>query len=215
VPVAVTWSVPPVPFTTLLLLELVMVTGTGAGLTVSVKLCVAGESTPLAVIVKVYVPADKVLAMVIRPVSSIVTSGGKPVPDNEYEIGGVPVAVTWNVPPVPDTTVVALLLVMVGATDGAVTVSVKLCVALRNPAFAVIVNVYVPVGTVPAIVIRPVFEAIVTFAGAPVNEYEICGVPVAVTWNEPPIPNVTFVLFALVNTTGDSVAETCGPIALY
>ena len=207
---------PPVPFTTLLLLELVIVTGTGAGLTVNVKFCVATGDTPLAVIVKVYEPTGTVGGMFIRPdAGSILTPEGKPAPVNEYVIGGVPVAVTWNVPPVPDTMVVLLALVMSGATDRAVTVSVKLCVALRNPAFAVIVNVDVPVDTVLAIVITPVAGSIVTFAGAPDSVYVIGVVPVAVTWNVPTVPDVTFVLFALVNTTGDSVAETCGPMALY
>ena len=54
----------------------------------------------------------------------------------------MPVAVTWNVPPVPLTTVVLFSEVIVGATDTPVTVSVKLCVALGSvPLDAVMVKV--------------------------------------------------------------------------
>ncbi|GHV94104.1 hypothetical protein AGMMS50293_04240 [Spirochaetia bacterium] len=66
-------------------------------------------------------------AMVISPVELLIDT---PVgwPPKKYVIGAVPVAVTWKVPPVPLTTVVALAEVMDGAAKAAVTVSMKLCV---------------------------------------------------------------------------------------
>ena len=70
--------------------------------------------------------------MVIRPVVLLMlTPVG--VPANEYSIKeGVPVAFTWNVPPVPLTTDVLFALVKVGAMAAAVTVSVKFCVVFGN-----------------------------------------------------------------------------------
>jgi len=76
--------------------------------------------------------------MVSSPVAeSIVTPVGAPLIAN---VGaGVPVAVTWNVPPVPVTLVVLAALVIAG---GAVTVSVKVCVSSGDtPLLAVIVMV--------------------------------------------------------------------------
>ena len=111
----------------------------GGVVIVSVKACVAlGVMPLLAVIVKVYTPAAVVDAMVISPlVLLMVTPAGAPV--SEYAMGAVPVAVTVNVPDVPEGTVVLLAEVIEG---GAVTVKIKVCVALGvMPLLAVIVKV--------------------------------------------------------------------------
>ena len=80
--------------------------------------------------------------MVISPVVLLMLTPVGTVPPRVYvNEEGVPVAVTWNVPPVPLTTDVLLALVMVGAM-AAFTVSVKLCVAFGDvPLSAVMVKV--------------------------------------------------------------------------
>ena len=82
-------------------------------------------------------------------------------------IGVVPVAVTWNVPPVPLVTVVLFAEVIVGATGAASTVSVKLCVASGLiPLDAVMVKAYVSAATDAAIVINPLALFMLTPFGA-------------------------------------------------
>jgi len=126
VPVAVTWKSPPEPFTTLLLSLLVITGATGAAVTVIVNSCDASGNVPLlTVIVNVYVPTGIVPAIDILPlVLSSVTSDGASA-DNEYVKGIEPVAVTLKVPPVPLTTLVLSILVIVGATGAGVTLRVK------------------------------------------------------------------------------------------
>jgi hypothetical protein len=60
----------------------------------------------------------------MRPNEFIETPAGSPISENV--IGIVPVAVTWNVPPVPLTTVLLSSEVISGATGAAVTVNVTL-----------------------------------------------------------------------------------------
>jgi len=57
---------------------------------------------------------------------------------------------------------------------------------------------YVPMGIVPANDIRPFAPSILTPEGAPINEYEIGVVPIAVTRNVPPVPLIILVLAVLV-----------------
>ena len=108
-------------------------------------------------------------AIVIRPVElSMLTPADAPA--RLKVIGVVPVAATWNVPPMPLVTVVLLGEVIVGAIAMASTVNVKLCVALGLTALeAVIVKVCSPTTVVPAIVIRPVELFMLTPVGAPVR----------------------------------------------
>jgi hypothetical protein len=162
----------------------------------------------LAVTLNVYAPAATDPAIVIIPVELfIVTPVGAPVKENA--IGRVPVAVTGKVPPVPLTTLVLAVLVIVGATGAGVTVNVKLCAASGVvPLVALIVKVYEPTGTEPSIVIKPFALFILTPVGAPVNEYTIGNVPEAVTWNEPPVPLMTLVLFVLLITGATGAATT-------
>jgi len=113
-----------------------------------------------------YVPTGTVPAIVIMPlVLSKLTPVGAPL--IEYVIGVVPIAVTWNVPPVPFTTLLLFELVIAGATGAGVTVRLKVCVASGGtPLLTVIVKVYVPADIVPAIVIVPVVLSILTSDGA-------------------------------------------------
>ena len=67
--------------------------------------------------------------MVMRPVVLLMVTPVGTVPPNEYVIGVVPVAVTWNVPPIPLTTDVLFALVIVGA-DGAAAVDAKVAVKI-------------------------------------------------------------------------------------
>jgi len=61
--------------------------------------------------------------MVINPVElSMLTPEG--APESEKLIGAVPVAVTWNVLPVPNTEAALFALVIAGATSAALTVTV-------------------------------------------------------------------------------------------
>jgi len=167
------------------------------------------EPTELpAVTVNVYVPAATEPAIVITPVELfIVTPVGAPV--NENAMGSVPVAVTGNVPPVPLITLVLAVLVIVGAKGAGVTVNEKLCAAFgKVPFVALIVNVYDPAGTDPSIIIKPFALFILTPVGAPVNEYTIGNVPEDVTWNDPPVPLTTLVLFVLLITGATCAAVT-------
>jgi len=104
--------------------------------------------------------------LIVTPVGT--TDG---VSANEYVIGNVPAdVVTWNVPPVPDTTLVVLALFMIGATGVDSTVNMKFCVALNNEFDAVVVKGYVPGARPVGIVIIPLEESIVTPAGiVPLN----------------------------------------------
>jgi hypothetical protein len=47
-----------------------------------------------------------------------------------------------------------------------------------------------------------------TPAGAPLNEYTIGIVPVAVTWKEPPVPLTALLLFELVTTGATGAGDT-------
>jgi len=205
VPVAVTWNVPPAPLVTVVLFAEVIVGATGAGSTVRVKFCAASGLIPLvAVMVKAYVFATTDAAIVINPLAPfMLTPVGAPL--RLKVIGVVPVAVTWNVPPVPLITVVLFAEVIVGATGAGSTVRVKLCVASGLiPLVAVIVKAYVFAATDAAIVINPVEPFMLTPVGAPLKLKVIGVVPLAVTWNVPPVPLVTVVLFAevIVGATG-------------
>jgi hypothetical protein len=148
----------------------------------------------LAVTVNEYVPAAVDEAMVITPVDEpIVTPAGAPV--SEYVIDtGDPVAVTLNVPPAPDATVVLFADVIVGAP---VTVRVNDCEVFA-PLTAMTRKVYCPAAVDEAIAITPVDVFIVTPAGiVPASAYDIDeGNPLAVTPNVPPVPDATVVLFA-------------------
>ena len=133
-PVAVTVNVPRVLTVNVVLLALVMA---GAWSTVSVKLWLAGEPTPLlAVMVMEYVlpvPAPGVPLRTPVVGLSVTPVGSAPVSLNVA--AGNPVAVTVKVPAVPTVKVVLLALVMAG---GVPTVSVKLCVAaVPTPLLAV------------------------------------------------------------------------------
>ena len=127
-PVVVMLNVPAVPIVNEALFALVMA---GAWLTVSVKLCCAGEPTPLvAVMVSGYAPpvaADGVPAIVAvpLPLSVKVTPAGS-VPVRVMVAVGPPVVVTEKVPGLPTTNVVEVALVMAGA---AFTFNVKDCTA--------------------------------------------------------------------------------------
>ena len=140
-----------------------------------------------AVIVNEYDPAGTVLAIVITPLElSILTPDGAALL-NEYVIGNVPVAITWNVPPTPVTTVVLSSLVMFGATEAADTVKEKVCGVLNNELLAVIVNVCKPIANAPLpAIFKKLLESILTPEGAPDNVKVIGGDPVAVSWNDPP-----------------------------
>jgi hypothetical protein len=74
-------------------------------------------------------------------------------------------------------------------------VSVNSCVTVPTELFAVIVNIYAPTGVSAATVIKPFALLMLTPDGASVNEYTIVVLPVAVTWNVPPVPFTTPVLF--------------------
>jgi hypothetical protein len=81
-----------------------------------------------ALIVKSWLPTAVDAAIVIRPlVPFMLTPVGCPVRLNV--IVAVPVAVTWNVPPIPFTTVVLFTDVILGATGASFTLKVKFCVA--------------------------------------------------------------------------------------
>jgi len=130
-PVAVTWNVPPVPLTTLVLLTLVI---TGDCVTVNVKFCVvlcgitAGFPV-VAVITKVYEPAVTEGAKVITPFELTILTPDGGLPDNENVIGDVPVAITVNVPPMPAVTLILSAEVIAGGSGSCVTDRVKSCVA--------------------------------------------------------------------------------------
>lgn len=130
VPVAVIVNVPLVPTVNVVLLAVV---NTGALFTVSVKLWVAGVPTPLlAVNVMEYVPAVPDAGVPLRvpvpsPLSLKVTPLGSGGVLTSLNAGfGKPVVMTVNEPEAPTVKVVALRLVMAGASS---TVSVKLCIA--------------------------------------------------------------------------------------
>ena len=109
---------------------------------------------------------------------------------------GNPVAVTVNDPAVPTVNVVLFALVI--AADW-FTVSVKLCVAsVPAPLCAVNVIEKVP-PTVGVPASMPVAAVKVTPEGnAPDSDSVGVGEPVAVTVNDPAVPTVNVVLFALV-----------------
>jgi len=187
----------------------VIVGATGAVVIVKVKLCIASGDVPLLTVTgNVYIPTGVAPGTVILPVLLLmVTPEGAFV--IEYVNGIVPVTMTWNIPPVPLTKLALFLLVIAGATGVVTTVSVKSCDASGGvPLPAVIVKVYVPTGTIPAaIVISPLELSMLTPVGAPFNEYVTGVVPVAVTWNVPPVLSKTLLLFELVidGATGASV----------
>jgi hypothetical protein len=114
---------------------------------------------------------------------------------------GEPVAVTVNVPAVPTAKVALFALVIAG---GEFTVSVKLWLAFgASPFCAVNVIRYVPltVGVPDKI---PVSGLKVTpFGSVPLSLRAGAGVPVVVTVNDPAVPTVNFVVFALVIAGGE------------
>ncbi len=206
-PVVVTVKVPAWLIVKVVLFALVIV---GAWFTVSVKLCVALGAMPLlAVIVIGYVPpvaGAGVPASVAVPSLLLVnvTPEGK-APSSVIDIEaplGVPLVVTANVPGDPIWNATLFALVMAG---GALTVSVKDCVALGvTPLLAVIVIGKVPPALgVPASVAVPLLLLVnVTPAGsAPVSVIAIAalvGNPVVVTVKVPATPVWNVTLFALV-----------------
>ena len=150
----------------------------GEDVTVNVKACVASiRVLLLAVMVKLCVPAAVVAVMVISPlVLLMVTPAGAPV--SAYAIGVVPVAVTVNVPPAPLTTDVLLAEVITG---GAVTVSVKVSVALGvTPLAAPSTTIYSPAVSPAAISRRCVVPFQVILAWPEVLDMVAVGTPVAV-----------------------------------
>jgi len=217
VPVAVTVNVPRVPTVNVVLLALVI---TGAVFTVSMKLWLTGEPTPLvAVNVMVDVPlvpdAGVPLSVPVPfPLSVKVTPLGS-VPDSLSVGLGNPVVVTVKLPGAPTVKVALFALVMAGAWS---TVSVKLCTAFGTAPFAAVIMMgYVP--PVPAAGVplsRPLVELRVTPVGSgPVSLNVGAGKPVAVTLNDPAVPTVNVVLFALVIVGGRSTdsVKFCTPSA--
>ncbi len=97
----------------------------GAGLTVSVKLCVAFGSVPFAAVTVIGNVPLTVGVPLSTPVAAfnVTPPGSAPVSLN---VGaGVPVAVTVNVPAVPTVKVVLVELVIDGATAGGGGISVS------------------------------------------------------------------------------------------
>jgi len=202
VPVADTVNVPGVPTVKVVLFALVI---TGAVFTVSVKLCTAFVPTPFDAVkvmgymaavpdagVPLSVPVPFPLSVKVTPVGS--------APVSVRDGAGKPVVMTVNDPEVPTVNVVALGLVMAGASS---TVSVKFCVALLpTPLLAVNMMEYVlPVPAAGVPLRTPVAGVNVTPAGnVPVSLNVGLGMPVAVTVNVPTVPTVKVVLFALVIT---------------
>jgi hypothetical protein len=202
VPVAITVNVPGVPTVNVVLLPLVI---TGAVFTVSVKLCVAGVPTVLlAVNVMEYVPtlpdAGVPLSVPVPSKLSLKVTPLGSAPASSKDGTGKPVVITVNDAKVPTVNVVALGLMMAGASS---TVSVKLCVALvPTPLLAVKVMEYVlPVPAAGVPLSTPVPGLNVTPVGkAPVSLKVGVGVPVAVTVNVPAVPTVNVVVLPLVIT---------------
>ena len=144
VPVVVTVKMPAVPAVSVVLVALVIIGATSAGLTVRVKLCVASGPEPLwAVIVRgsdPVVDAVPLRAADPLPLSLKLTPRGNG-PLSLREGVGVPVAVMVKLATEPAVKVVLLALVMAGATGAGLTVRVKLCVASGpEPLWAVIVS---------------------------------------------------------------------------
>ena len=108
-------------------------------------------------------------------------------------------AVTVNEPAVPTTNVVLFGLVMPG---GWPTARVKLCVASgRTPLEAVMVMGKVPV--VEAVPLsKPAVLNVTPLGSIPLSLNVGVGKPVAVTVNDPAVPAVNVVLFALVMAGG-------------
>ena len=150
----------------------------------------------LAVTVNEYEPAGTELNIVIIPFDGMMlTPVGAPV--NENVIGVVPVAMTVNVPLVPNITLVLPALVISGATGAGVTVSVKLWLAVPAVLVAITVKLYVPGVNPGSVVIRPL-ELIVTPVGSEPSSVNVgAGKPVAVTWKSPPLTG-TLLLLTLV-----------------
>jgi len=96
----------------------------GAGLTVSVKLCVAFGSVPFAAVTVIgNAPLAVGVPLSTPAVLNVTPPGSAPVSLN---VGaGVPVAVTVNVPAVPTVKVVLVELVIDGATVGGGGISVS------------------------------------------------------------------------------------------
>jgi hypothetical protein len=204
VPMVVTVKEPGEPAVNVVLMALVM---TGAVSTVKVKDCEAELNTLVALIVREYVPlvaAAGVPASVAVPfpLSTKVTPLGS-APVSMRAGSGKPVVVTEKEPGPPTENVVALALVIEGASF---TVSVKVCVALFTLLVALKVSVYdppVPAAGVPASV--PVLAVKPT----PVGNVPDCdragdGKPLAVTEKEPADPTVKVVLAGLVMAGGAS-----------
>ena len=116
---------------------------------------------------------------------------------------GLPVVVTVNVPAVPKVNVVALALVIAGATP--LTVRVKLWVALgETPLLAVMVKGKGPkaVGVPLKVAVPSWLSTKVTPVGsvAPPSLNADFGLPVVVTVNVPALPKVNAATLALVMT---------------
>jgi hypothetical protein len=164
-----------------------------------VKFCVAFGATPFeAVNVIEYVsPVFAAGVPLSRPVPALkVTPLGR-VPLSFRVGAGKPVSVTVNAPVVPRVKVVLLALVMAGAW---LTVRTKFCVAFgKMPFEAVIVMGYVP--PVPALGVPPSTPAgvnVTPLGRVPLSVNVGVGKPVAVTVNDPAVPALSVVLFALV-----------------
>ena len=164
----------------------------------------AGGLTPLvAVKVKLYVLATAVVPTTSTPVAALkVTPVGSGVTVSAKVGGGVPVAVTVKVPPVPAVNKALLALVIFGASS---TVSVKVCVALvSTPLLAVMVKVYVPpvvaAGTPLSVAVPLPLSVKVTLLGnAALPSLRLgLGKPLVVTVKAPALPTVNVVALALV-----------------
>jgi len=118
-------------------------------------------------------------------------------PDSVIVGVGNPVAVTWNELAIPMMKVLLFPLVMAGGWS---TVSVKLCVALGpTPLLAMMVNVYMPPVPAAGVPRSTPNEVNATPLGRAPDSVKVgAGNPVAVTANEPNVPTVKVVWFALV-----------------
>jgi len=111
--------------------ELVITAGAGVDVTTNVNSCGSEPAPFVAVIVNVCVPGTNAASPVTvsNPAGLILTrvaiAGG--TPDKANVGAGVPVAVTWNVPPppAPSSTLMLFKLVIVGGTADDVISSVK------------------------------------------------------------------------------------------
>jgi hypothetical protein len=167
---------------------------------VSVKVCVAGEPTPLeAVNVRLYVPPELAAGVPLNtPVDALKVTPVGNAPDSLRVAAGNPLAVTVKLPALPTVNVALLTLVIAGAW---LTVRVKLCVAGEpTPLEAVIVRLYVPSEPAAGVPLNTPVDALkVTPAGkVPDSLRASAGNPLAVTVKLPALPTVNVALLTLV-----------------